>query len=340
LVFNQGRNLQGVVEAGSRRGPGGREQFPFNIAAVTYLLRSWTDRDAGGDREISRAIYPEYREEPRHPAWFPAQQLGAPREYASRYVAESQKGECVAYATLWELRPTRYRFDLAVRPESQQQGIATQLLAQVISDAHAFGATGLQARVRDDKTNALDFVRRRGFHEVHRMGAYRLDFDQADTSGFQDAFVRLRDRGIEVTNLAAVRKLNPQYLEQFYELYSVAREGWPDPDPDPNGPVPIPFEQVKHWLDEAQLPEAFFIAKQAHRNVAFTSFFNIGTAVHPEYRGKGIAALLKAGSIADAQRRGFQGQTTSTASPAMQKVLEKLGYRRIWSEIRLIRPMA
>jgi GNAT superfamily N-acetyltransferase len=61
--------------------------------------------------------------------------------------------------------------------------------------------------------------------------------------------------------------------------------------------------------------------------------------VHPEYRRKGIATLLKAGSIADAQRRGFQGQTTSTASPGMQKVLERLGYKRIWSEVRLIREM-
>jgi hypothetical protein len=50
---------------------------------MKYFLRSWTDYDAGIDREISQALYPEYREEPRHPAWFPAQQLGAPRETSS-----------------------------------------------------------------------------------------------------------------------------------------------------------------------------------------------------------------------------------------------------------------
>src|SRR5439155_3346871 len=99
-------------------------------------LRSWTDHDAGIDLEISQAIYPEYREEPLHPAWFPAQQLGAPREISSRYVVvEPRQDERVAYATLWELRPRRYRFDLAVRPERQRQGIATQLLVQVMSDA-------------------------------------------------------------------------------------------------------------------------------------------------------------------------------------------------------------
>jgi GNAT superfamily N-acetyltransferase len=208
-----------------------------------------------------------------------------------------------------------------------------------MSDAHAFGATGLQARVRDDKPTALEFVRRRGFQESHRMGAYRLDFAQTDVPGFQEAFARLRDRGFEVTNLAAVREDDPHHLERLHELYSAAREGWPDPDPDTGGPISVPFERLKLWLDETQLPEAFFIAKHAQKYVAFTSFFSIGTAVHPEYRRKGIATLLKGGSIADAQRRGFRGQTTSTASPAMQKVLERLRYRRLWSEIRLIQAM-
>jgi GNAT superfamily N-acetyltransferase len=307
---------------------------------MAYFLRSWTDCDADSDREISQSIYPEYREEPRHPAWFPAQQLGAPREWSSRYVAvESQKDQRVAYATLWELRPRRYRFDLAVRPEWQGQTIGTQLLARVMNDARVFGATGLQARVRDDQHRALEFISRRGFHESHRMGAYRLDFTEVNVSDFQQAFTRLRDRDIEVTNLATVREHEAYYLDQFFDLYSAAREGWPDPDPDPNGTNPIGINRVKHWLDAARLPEAFFIAKRADRYIAFTSIFDIGTAVHPEYRRQGIATLLKAGSIADARRRDFLGQTTSTASPAMQKVLATLGYARLWSEIRLIRAM-
>jgi GNAT superfamily N-acetyltransferase len=306
---------------------------------MSYLLRSWTGEDTGTDREISQAIYPEYREEASHPAWFPAQQLGAPRECATRYVVVEAPGHRVAYAALWELRPRRYRFDLAVRPECQRQGIATQLLSQIIPAAESFGATGLQARVRDDKPEALEFIRRRGFHESHRMGAYRVDFAQAGVDALQDAFTRLRDSGIEVTNLAAVRERDTDYLERFHELYTAAREGWPDPDPDPSGPTPVPLDRLRHWLDEARLPEAFFIARHLERYVGFTSFFSIGTAVHPEYRRKGIATLLKAGSIADAGRRGFRGQTTSTASPGMRTVLERLGYRRIWSEIRLIRTM-
>lgn len=309
---------------------------------MSYVLRSWSDGDAGIDREISRAIYPEYLEEPGHPAWFPAQQLGAPSEYSSRYVAVDPRAgmdQPQGYATLWELRPRRYRFDLAVRPECQGQGVATLLLSQVVSDAKKLAATGLQARVRDDKGEALEFIRRRGFRESHRMGAYRLDFAQMNAYDFHAALERLRHSGIQVTNLAEARDQDSDYLQRFHELYSAAREGWPDPDPDPAGPPPVPYERIKRWLDEVRLPEALFIAKQADRYVAFTSIFDIGTGVHPGFRGRGIATLLKAISIADAGDRGFRGQTTSTANPAMQRVLEHLGYKRTWAEIRLIREM-
>lgn len=307
---------------------------------MPYFLRSWTDGDTNCDREISQSVYPEYQQDPRHPAWFPAQQLGAPREWSSRYIAvETQSSNRVAYATLWELRPRRYRFDLAVRPEWQGHGIGTQLFSRVMTDAETLGATGLQARVRDDKHEALKFIRRRDFRETHRMGAYRLDFAQVEGSELQQAFTRLHDRGFEVTNLAAVREQDPHYLEQFFDLYSAAREDWPDPDPDPTGTTHITINDVKRWLDDTQLPDALFIAKHARHYIAFTSFFGIGTAVHPEYRRRGIASLLKAGSIADAHRRGFQGQTAGTASPAMQKVFERLGYVRMWSEVRLIRAL-
>lgn len=307
---------------------------------MAYSLRPWTDLDANCDREISQSVYPEYREDPRHPALFPARQLGAPRQSLSHYVAVETRGDVrVAYATLWELRPRRYRFDLAVRSEWQRQGIGTQLFAQIIKDAEKFGATGLQARVRDDKHDALEFVRRRGFRESHRMGTWRLDFAQAAGSGFAEAFARLGERGIEVTDLATARAQDPDYLEQFFDLFCAAGEGWPDSDPDPAGATSSSIGDVKSWLDTAKLPEAFFIAKHARRYVGFTSLFGIGTAIHPEYRRKGIASLLKAGSIADAQRRGFQGQTTATASLGMEMVFERLGYVRLWSEIRLIRPM-
>ena len=52
--------------------------------------------------------------------------------------------------------------------------------------------------------------------------------------------------------------------------------------------------------------------------------FGVGFEVQEAKEAHRKRFLLKAGSIADAKGRGFQGQTTSTASAGMQKVLEKL----------------
>lgn len=135
-----------------------------------------------------------------------------------------------------------------------------------------FHATGLQARVRDDRPEVLEFISRRGSHESHRMGAYRLDFDRRDVPELQDAFARLRERRIEVTTLAAVRQRHPHYLEEFFELYSATRKDWQDSDPDPTD-APVRFDRLKRWWDGAQLPEGFVVAKQAQRYIAFTGFF-------------------------------------------------------------------
>src|SRR5262245_40457131 len=110
----------------------GRIRIPRTTGPMRFTLRPWTDHDTGTDREISRSNYPEYREDPAHPAWFPAPQLGAPRAWSSRYLVEHDTGNAVAYATLWDVRSGRYRFDLAVRPEFQRQGVGTDLLGRVI----------------------------------------------------------------------------------------------------------------------------------------------------------------------------------------------------------------
>jgi predicted GNAT family acetyltransferase len=63
-----------------------------------------------------------------------------------------------------------------------------------------------------------------------------------------------------------------------------------------------------------------------------------GTAVHPAYRGKGIATALKA---YDLHRCIVDGQNyfeTSSANPAMLKVNERLGYRlNGLCEVRLLK---
>lgn len=63
-----------------------------------------------------------------------------------------------------------------------------------------------------------------------------------------------------------------------------------------------------------------------------------GTAVHPDYRGCGVATYLKAYNLARCIDDGQTYFETSSANPAMIRVNEKLGYRlNGLTEVRLLK---
>ena len=62
-----------------------------------------------------------------------------------------------------------------------------------------------------------------------------------------------------------------------------------------------------------------------------------GTGVRRSDRDHGIATALKVRWISLARDRGVAVMKSSSGNPAMLRVNEKLGYRRTWTEVRLVR---
>lgn len=79
--------------------------------------------------------------------------------------------------------------------------------------------------------------------------------------------------------------------------------------------------------------------KHGEKYVAYTSAERknmLGTAVHPAYRGRGIATYLKAVNIKKLIDGGTRYFETSSANPVMLRANEKLGYKSNGlTEIRL-----
>ena len=65
----------------------------------------------------------------------------------------------------------------------------------------------------------------------------------------------------------------------------------------------------------------------------------LGTAVHPAYRGWGIATAMEARVIERARTEGQERLFGASANPAMRAVYAKLGYERVFGEVRLIRKL-
>ena len=95
--------------------------------------------------------------------------------------------------------------------------------------------------------------------------------------------------------------------------------------------------------------DTFFLAKAGGVFIGYTALGPdhrdpdaIGTgptAVRPEYRGRGVATALKTLALTHARQQGWRTAVTRSASPAMIRVNEKLGFQRGRAEVRLVRKL-
>src|SRR5262249_60950190 len=99
---------------------------------------------------------------------------------------------------------------------------------------------------------------------------------------------------------------------------------------------------LRSTFTDAPHPEQFWIMKKNQEYDGFTSATNrmAGTGVHPNFRNLGVATYLKAHDINGCIERGKHYFESASASSAMQRVNQKLGYRfNGLSEVRLVKKL-
>jgi GNAT superfamily N-acetyltransferase len=304
-----------------------------------FLVRSWSGADRAAALSIRDGVYPEYRTEPA--ALHLATQLDAPSISPFRYVAlAGETRHVIGYGAVWVWKAAwrKYRLDLIVHPAWWKQGIGALLLSRLLDDLHTQQATTVQARVREDQPDARTFLERHGFVPVQRMDALRLEIADVGLATLASYVQCATDQGIAITTLSRGRNDDAQYLAKLHVLQNAVLPDWPDPDPSPFSPIAV--EDVARRLEaEVRHPEGFFIAIKGDQFVGYSDLSGFGTAVCPEFRGRGIATALKASAIAHAQRNGLPNVCTCTAHPAMRAINEKLGFRLVHSETRLLKAL-
>jgi GNAT superfamily N-acetyltransferase len=173
-----------------------------------------------------------------------------------------------------------------------------------------------------------------------------LNLSEADLTPLAELPHSLKAQGIEFTTLRHEGQ-QERIWTKLTDLQQSAVIGWPDPDPD--GVMTIPTEdEVRRMFDSWRTSsDTFFLAKADGVFIGYTALGPdhsapgaIGTgptAVRPEYRGRGVATALKVIALAHAQEQGWRTAVTRSASPAMIRVNEKLGFQRGRAEVRLVR---
>jgi GNAT superfamily N-acetyltransferase len=299
---------------------------------MSVTIRAFTEPDITAAGEIAGAMQPPYLAEEGMTLWQEVYRTGDDRFCLA---AVRDDGAVVGCGALWRVGGGKLRLDVMVHPRWQRQGVGGDLLGQLLAEAQQRGADRVQARARDDRSAALSFLRNRVFVERHRMERFSISPAATAPAALRTPIERIEQHGVVLTTLAAVQAQDSDCLRKLYELYLAVYPDWPDPDPDPAPSPPPSFTEYSRQIEQPEVgPETVLIALIEDRLVGFCG--SLGTAVHPDYRGRGIATAMEGRVIERARAEGQESLIGQTANPAMRAVYAKLGYRRLFGEVRLI----
>jgi mycothiol synthase len=309
---------------------------------------SWTVRESASSEEdlagmaaVVNEVTPEDPTSVEELRWqdanFPGTRFIA--EADRRIVGMATTGRIYMYAPEFD----RYWINVTVLEPYRGQGIGSALYAAVSDHARAAGKVGLQTSISEIHTDGLAFLLHRGFTEFDRYRMVRLELDGLERPQVE------APAGIELTTLAA----RPELVEGVHKVAEVAL-------PDiPHGDQPIIAGSLEEFrvrdVDRPGIPpDAFMLAvdRSTGKVIGYASLMMVPgrtdvawhdmTAVLPEYRGRGIATLLKRATIAWAIDNGLSALETGNdvENAPMRAVNLGLGYKPIPDEIGFRGPLA
>jgi ribosomal protein S18 acetylase RimI-like enzyme len=255
-----------------------------------------------------------------------------------RYVAEAD-GQTVAYAYSFEIAwappAGRYWCVIRVLPDYGRRGIAERLYAQLLADLRERGANAALLELDDTLAVLRPALERRGFHALLHSWAFTLDPRTCDLAAFAVPDRRLS--GLQITTRTAELAHGADWLPPLHQLYTAVAGDVPIPIYPHPAPAPAWLAQQALGLPDS-LPDAFFIVRDGMRYVGMSylhsdvddpgRLLQRVTAIHAEYRGRGIALALKLKTIEYAQQHGFHEIRTAVESnnPGMLAINAKLGF--------------
>ena len=255
-----------------------------------------------------------------------------------RYIAESY-GTAIGYAYCFEVDwappAGRYWCVIRVLPGYLRRGIGGQLYERLLADLRQRGARAALLELDDTLAALRPALERRGFRETLHSWAFTLDPRTCDLAPFAAADRRLG--GLEITTLAAELALGADWLPPLHRLYTAVASEVPIPIHPHRDPPPAWLAQQALELPSS-LPDAFFIARDGPGYVGM-SYLHCDTgaagrllqritAIHPEYRGRGVALALKLRTIEYAKRHNADAIVTAVESnnPRLLALNARLGF--------------
>ncbi len=234
-------------------------------------------------------------------------------------------------------RPGEFWCRVRVHNDHQRQGIGSALFGKLLDYVRSQGATRLESSVMEATPEAYAWAQRYGFVKEYDLFESTLDLRTFDPAPFQEAIARVEASGIRWTTLAAemAGKDRDELFRRYHRFTFELGRDVPGASDRPE----YPYDLWRKWVDTDPnwKPELVLLAARGEQWAALChlfpqlngSLYNSFTAVHPDFRGHGLALALKVKGLEVGKSLGAPYIRTNNHSvnQPMLAVNRKLGYK-------------
>lgn len=246
-----------------------------------------------------------------------------------------------AYAVPGKDDPLRWQMSVRVADKHIGQGIRLALYNDAMTWIKPLPAKVIAVFTRDTPPHNVEFWLERGWKDIERNVISELDISSGVSIPQPRAVA-----GLEIVRLV-------DHPELLHAAYAVSQEI----EQDMPGEEPCSLETFDEWNNQwSQTPghqiEAALLALLDGELVGWSMIeipplmkgaaWHMSTGVMRNYRGRGIAQVLKYETLLNARSLGVTSIHTGnhTENTAMLHINNKLGYRRAFDQVMLLREVA
>ncbi len=245
----------------------------------------------------------------------------------------------------WSYAPGKYGFNITVHPDYERRGIGTAVYDHIIYELQQQKHPLLQlnTHVYSHKPQSIHFLEKRGFVNVMRWIVSVLDVAQFDAEQYAGLRQKLADEGVAIRPLPQQKLLDPNWLNNVYELdWELTLD---EPQPTPHTKQPLE-QYVKTFIDDPNLlQDGWYVAVDGNgRYLGMTQFYQKTdkpteygsgfTGVVRSHRRRGLATALKSYAIEYAKQQGIHTiRTGNEEKNPMYQLNVQLGFEDLTAEL-------
>jgi mycothiol synthase len=241
---------------------------------------------------------------------------------------------------------------VSVARKDRGKGIGSALLAVIIEEAVRRKAPRFLGGASAAHPDAVEWAAKRGFREIGRRIESYVELERFDPTPFNARIEEVKRSGITLRTIDEILDggdgdHRERFIRALYDAEGPMWEDIPWATPTPHWP----YDRFRHMGFESgqMIADASIVAYDGEKIAGFTTTgkrdakdgYTWMTGVGRDYRGRGLATVIKVEALSRAKAKGLRALLTTNDEPnkAMRDINAKLGYQMLPAHLQLEKPL-